>query len=215
MTGECQPGVGLSDAPLSSRGFGFYPILAYLDGTGEGLAGRLRAVRSARPGKARPAASSSCCFGFLLTRQRRGHPIHELGEHFGSGAVHRVVGDEIRFELTACGLVPTRVAVELLQRVGGQTTPVTANDFNFNVELAPGTLPIQDPSAYEALDPVAAYVALPAPLIGLPAGTTFLEVPTDGTPPPYAAVLQAMQTVVARDPGPGNPPDLAALTPVQ
>jgi hypothetical protein len=28
------------------RGFGFYPILAYLDGTGEGLAGRLRAGRA-------------------------------------------------------------------------------------------------------------------------------------------------------------------------
>jgi hypothetical protein len=120
--------------------------------------------------------------------------------------------------------VPTPGAGEYLGRdlvltvtrtTGGQTTPVTVKDFNFNVELAPGTQPIADPATYAALEPVAAYVALPAPLIGLPAGTTFLEVPTDGTPPPYDAVLKAMQTVVAKDPGPGNPPDLAALTPAQ
>jgi hypothetical protein len=125
---------------------------------------------------------------------------------------------------TAAIEVPTPGAGEYLGRdlvltvtrtVGGQTTPVTVKDFNFNVQLAPGTMPIQDPNVYAALDPVAAYVALPAPLIGLPAGTTFLEVPTDGTPPPYDAVLKAMQTVVAKDPGPGSPPDLAALTPVQ
>ncbi|MGO4186813.1 hypothetical protein [Pseudarthrobacter sp. TAF60_1] len=125
---------------------------------------------------------------------------------------------------TAAIEVPTPGAGEYLSRdvvltvtrtVGGQTTPVTVKDFNFNVQLDPVPLPIQDPVAYAALTPVAAYVALPAPLIGLPAGTTFLEVPTDGTPPPFDAVLKAMQTVVAKDPGPGSPPDLSALTPAQ
>jgi hypothetical protein len=125
---------------------------------------------------------------------------------------------------TAAIEVPTPGAGEYLGRdlvltvtrtVGGDTTPVTVKDFNFNVELAPGNLPVSDPTAYANLDPVAAYLALPAPLIGLPAGTTFLEVPTDGTPPPFDAVLKAMQAVVAKDPGPGTPPDLAALTPAQ
>jgi hypothetical protein len=125
---------------------------------------------------------------------------------------------------TAAIEVPTPAAGEYLGRdlvltitrtVAGDTTPVTMKDFNFNVGLAPGALPVPDPVAYAALDPVAVYVALPAPLVGLPAGTTFLSVPTDGTPPPYDAVLKAMQTVVAKDPGPGSPPDLAALTPVQ
>ncbi|MET8150881.1 hypothetical protein ACIBSW_18875 [Actinoplanes sp. NPDC049668] len=126
---------------------------------------------------------------------------------------------------TAAVQVPAPGAGEYLSRdlrlvvtrtVNGETTPVSAKNFNFNVELAPGSLPNPPTaSSYAALDPVAAYVALPAPLVGLPPGTTFLDVPADGTPPPFDAVLKAMQTVVAQDPGPGNPPDLAALTPAQ
>jgi hypothetical protein len=100
--------------------------------------------------------------------------------------------------------------------VAGVTTPIIVKDINYNVDVAPGSLPAANgPAAYASLDPVAAYLALPPSLTGLPAGTGFLEVPSDGTPPPYAAVLLAMQAVVAKDPGPAAPADLAALTPAQ
>jgi hypothetical protein len=100
--------------------------------------------------------------------------------------------------------------------VAGVTTPIAVKDLNYNVEVAPVSMPaVNAPGAYAALAPVAAYIAVPPSLSGLPAGTTFLEVPTDGTPPPYAAVLTAMQAVVAQDPGAASPADITALTPAQ
>jgi hypothetical protein len=100
--------------------------------------------------------------------------------------------------------------------VGGTKTPVVIKDLDFNVALDSDPLPgTQDPFDYHDLGPVALYLALPPSPASLPPGTTFLDVPTDGSPVPYAAVLTAMQAVVAQDPGPGAPPDLAALTPAQ
>lgn len=108
------------------------------------------------------------------------------------------------------------LVLTVTRTIGGDTTPLVVKDLNYNVDLDGGSLPGNNsPGAYAALGPVSLYLAVPAALTGLPAGTAFLEVPADGTPPPYQAVLKAMQAVVARDPGPGSPPDLTALTAAQ
>jgi hypothetical protein len=123
---------------------------------------------------------------------------------------------EIADPLPATEYLGLDLALTVTRTISGDTTPVAAKDLNYNIDLDAGPLPAAPtPAAYAALSPPAMYLALPPSLSGLPAGTTFLDVPTDGTPPPYKAVLKAMQTVVAKDPGPGTPPDLAALTPVQ
>lgn len=87
---------------------------------------------------------------------------------------------------------------------------VISKDINFNVDLAPGALPPSDPLVYAAVGPVSLYIPLPPPLVGLGPGVAFLDVGTDGTPPPYDDVVAAVTTVVNADPG--GPPDLAALT---
>lgn len=91
---------------------------------------------------------------------------------------------------------------------------VVVKDVNFNVDIMSGSLPATNTwDLYAALTPVALYVALPPPLVGLPPGTAYLDIPADGSALPFAAVLGAMQTVVAADPG--GAVDLTALTPAQ
>lgn len=91
---------------------------------------------------------------------------------------------------------------------------IVVKDVNFNVDVAAGLLPAANtPAAYEALGPVALYLAVPKALIGLPPGTAYLDIPTDGSALSYAGVLAAMQNVVAADPG--GAVDLTALTPAQ
>jgi hypothetical protein len=108
------------------------------------------------------------------------------------------------------------LVLTVTRTIAGDTTPLAVKDLNYNVDLDAAPLPgTNSPVAYANLEPVSLYVAVPAALTGLPAGTAFLEVPTDGTPPSYQAVLKAMKAVVAKDPGSGSPPDLAALTAAQ
>jgi hypothetical protein len=100
--------------------------------------------------------------------------------------------------------------------VAGDVTPIDVKDLNFNIAVDAGALPgAPSPALYEALSPVAAYLAVPPTITGLPPGTTFLDVPTDGSPVPFDAVVKAMKAVIALDPGAANPPDITALTPVQ
>ena len=135
---------------------------------------------------------------------------------FAGPAAVATAAIEIPGPLPSTEYLSLDLSITVTRTVAGQTTPVAVKDLVYNADLDAGLLPaVADPTAYAALGPAATYIALPPSLAGLPPGTTFLDVPTDGTPPPYGAVLAAMKAVVARDPGPGSPPDLAALTPAQ
>jgi hypothetical protein len=84
-------------------------------------------------------------------------------------------------------------------------------EINFNVDVAPGAaVPAPNPIVYESIVPTSLYLGLPKPLVGLGPGVAVLEVPTDGTPPPFQAVLNAMNVVLAADPN--APVDLTKLT---
>jgi hypothetical protein len=84
---------------------------------------------------------------------------------------------------------------------GGAAETIVNHDINFNIDLASGPLPAPDPVDYMQLDPVSLYLTIPPSSVALGPGVAFLEVPTDGTPPPYDAVHQAVTTVLAADPG--------------
>lgn len=108
------------------------------------------------------------------------------------------------------------LALTVTRTVGGESTPIVVQDLNYDVGLDAGVLPpVPAPALYAALGPTALYLALPPSPAGLPAGTAVVELPTDGSAPPFAAVLKAVEAVLAKDPGPGHPPDIAALTPAQ
>jgi hypothetical protein len=105
----------------------------------------------------------------------------------------------------------------VVTRTAGANPPQTIQikEFHFNVDTVTGTLPGNNsPITYAGMGPPAAYLYLPKPLIGLAPGTAHVQVPTDGSAPPYAAVRAAIQTVLAADPGAGAP-SLADLTPAQ
>lgn len=91
---------------------------------------------------------------------------------------------------------------------GSSKRTILDQDINFNVGLTPGALPASNPVAYAALSTVALYLPLPKPLVGLGAGVAYLEVPSDGTPPPFQAVFDAVKLVLQKDPA---PPSAAAL----
>lgn len=83
-------------------------------------------------------------------------------------------------------------------------------EINYNVDIVPGPLPPPDPFVYMSLFPVSLYVTLPKAQVGLGPNIAFLDIPTDGTPPPFQAVLDAMNKVLAKDPN--APVDLTKLT---
>jgi hypothetical protein len=82
----------------------------------------------------------------------------------------------------------------------------------YNVPMAGGDMPA--PGAFENLGPTSLYLALPAPGQEVEPGEAFVELPVDGTPPSFAAVREAVETVLAQDPGDGSI-DIARLTPAQ
>ncbi|MCE3552397.1 hypothetical protein LWC33_13110 [Pseudonocardia sp. RS11V-5] len=107
----------------------------------------------------------------------------------------------------------------VITRTVGANPPQTVQvkEFHFNVDTSTNALPNpgdNTPIAYAGLEPVAAYLYLPKPLVGLAPGSAYVATPTDGSAPPYAAVRTAMETVLAQDPGAGAP-SLADLTPAQ
>lgn len=108
------------------------------------------------------------------------------------------------------------LVLTVTRTVAGDVTPIVISDLNFNVAVDAGAMPVApDPMLYAALSPIAAYLPIPPAITGLPPGTTFLDVPTDGSPVPFDAVVKAMKAVVALDPGAADRPDLTALAPVQ
>ncbi len=83
--------------------------------------------------------------------------------------------------------------------------PLTIVDqsLNYNVGVDTGAVVPAglDPAQYAALGPVALYLALPNPGVGLDPSLAYVNVPTDGSPPGYDELLAAIQKVYAKDPG--------------
>ena len=106
------------------------------------------------------------------------------------------------YQLEAVGIAVLEVAspstfenLRLAVQSGGQTLPVTVD--YYDAPLAAGPTP--DPSTWAGLTP-SLYLQLPASLPS--SGAPALQLPSDGTPPAFQGLLQAMLTVLNDDPGP-------------
>jgi hypothetical protein len=84
---------------------------------------------------------------------------------------------------------------------GTQTIVDQSMNYNVGVETGTNVPPNHDPGKYATLGPVALYLALPDPGVGLDANRAFVNVPTNGSPPSYDELLAAVQKVYAQDPG--------------
>jgi hypothetical protein len=110
---------------------------------------------------------------------------------------------------------PEYIAPDLVLTITRTVAPdppqtILYKEINYNVDLIPGGLPLPIAALYQTLLPVSLYVALPKAHIGLGPGIAFLDIPADGTPPPFEAVRDAMNKVLARDPNAAV--DLTTLT---
>ncbi|GHO56151.1 hypothetical protein [Ktedonobacter robiniae] len=79
----------------------------------------------------------------------------------------------------------------------------------YSVALTPGPAP--DPSQWSSLQP-SLYFSLPAPPVT--ASTVSFTLPSDGTPPPFASLLSAVQSTLNVDPS-GPQPNLGKLSAAQ
>jgi hypothetical protein len=80
---------------------------------------------------------------------------------------------------------------------------IVKRDLDFNVPqtddiAAPG------PGGFAGLSPVSLHIALPAPPKDADLNLATLELPADGTPPPFDDVYNAVRTVLVADPGVPN-----------
>jgi hypothetical protein len=96
------------------------------------------------------------------------------------------------------------------------TQKLVDTSLNYNVDIQTGVVPLpgNNPAAplqYAGFSSVALYYALPTAGVSIGPGQAFVDVPTDGSPPSYDALLTAVQTVLNADPG-GGSYDIKALT---
>lgn len=82
----------------------------------------------------------------------------------------------------------------------------------YNVPVFPFALPA-DPAVFPFLLPTSLHLALPAAGQELDPTDAFVELPSDGTPPNFADLLGAIQTILANDPAVAT--NIANLTPQQ
>ena len=92
---------------------------------------------------------------------------------------------------------------------------IVDHSINYNVGILKwaGPPPLPPPDEYVELKPVALYLPLPDPHLGLDPNLAYLDVPADGTPPNFKDLTDAVNKVLAKDPGGSF--DLTALTPDQ
>lgn len=83
------------------------------------------------------------------------------------------------------------------------TQTIVDQSLNYNVAVKTNAaVPMgHSPADYANLKPVALYLALPDPGVGLDPSNAFVNVPTNGAPPNYDELLAAVQKVYAKDPG--------------
>ena len=97
------------------------------------------------------------------------------------------------------------------------TQTIVDQSLNYNVGVKTGAVvPAgHNPLDYATLAPVALYLALPDPGVGLDPSNGFVNVPTNGAPPNYDELLAAVQKVYAKDPGGVFDINSPPLTPAQ
>jgi hypothetical protein len=96
---------------------------------------------------------------------------------------------------------------------GTQKLVDTSVNYNVPMETGVALLNGDDPGApfqYASFTSVALYLALPTAGAGVGPGQAFVDVPSDGSPPNYDALLAAVTTVLNADPGAGF--DIKKLT---
>ena len=104
-------------------------------------------------------------------------------------------------------------------RITRGTQTIVDTSLNYNVAVQSGVTPLNgnNPGAvlqYMGFGQVALYLPLPSAGVGLGAGQAYVDIPTDGSPPNYDALLAAVKIVLDADPGPGAY-DLRTLTVAQ
>ncbi|SDZ49779.1 hypothetical protein SAMN05421684_5787 [Asanoa ishikariensis] len=126
--------------------------------------------------------------------------------------------DEWKAVATAVLLLPAAAGPEHTSRdlrlvIRRGTNDLVHRQLYFNVPVDPrATRPAR--RDFPDIDVTSLYLALPPPGAGADSDD-YVELPRDGSPPSYTDIRNAMEAVLAGDPGPGNPPALADLTPVQ
>lgn len=98
---------------------------------------------------------------------------------------------------------PEYVTSDLRLTVKRGTQIIVDRSLNYNVKVDSGAVvpPGHDPFDYANLGPVALYLSLPDPQIGLDPSHAFIDIPADGSPPSYDDLLNAIKKVYAKDPG--------------
>ncbi|HMU55303.1 MAG TPA: hypothetical protein PKA61_09865, partial [Nitrospira sp.] len=74
---------------------------------------------------------------------------------------------------------------------------------DFNVKVEPNAPISNNPQTYIAVDPPAVVVTLPDPVVALDPNAAFVDLPADGSPPKFAPLRNAVDKVLAQDPGGG------------
>ncbi len=74
---------------------------------------------------------------------------------------------------------------------------------DFNVKVEPNAPISNNPQTYIAVDPPAVVVTLPDPVVALDPNAAFVDLPADGSPPKFVPLRNAVDKVLAQDPGGG------------
>ncbi|MGF6201732.1 neuraminidase-like domain-containing protein [Pseudomonas laurylsulfatiphila] len=83
------------------------------------------------------------------------------------------------------------------------TQLVAYGRLDFNVKVEPNAPISNNPLTYIGVDPPAVVVTLPDPAVALDPNAAFVELPSDGTPPEFVSLCNAINKVLAQDPGGG------------
>lgn len=83
------------------------------------------------------------------------------------------------------------------------TRLVAYERLNFNVKVEPNAPIANNPLTYITVDPPAVVITLPDPGVALDPNAAFVEMPSDGTPPKFVPLLEAINKVLAQDPAGG------------
>lgn len=83
------------------------------------------------------------------------------------------------------------------------TQLVAYERLDFNVKVEPNAPLSNNPLTYIGVDPPAVVLTLPDPAVALDPNAAFVELPPDGTPPKFVPLRNAINKVLAQDPGGG------------
>lgn len=85
-----------------------------------------------------------------------------------------------------------------------QGTQIVAYErLDFNAKVEPNAPISNNPQTYIGVDPPAVVLALPDPGVALDPNAAYVELPADGSPPKYLPLREAIDKVLAQDPGGG------------